>query len=609
MSDSFTEEQKQYLQGFVAGSDLVRSRQGLSTFATAMAGAGMAASHPSSLPSTTRAEDVHIAAQNRFIEKKEKLCAEEQAKRDKNPYEMWDEIRENARQGKFPKGTDVFLYKYHGLFYVAPAQNSFMTRLRFPGGIVSAAQFAGVAEIADRCGAGHCDVTTRSNLQIREIGAHHAVDVITSLQDLGILNRGSGADNIRNITASPIAGIDPQELFDTRDLCREMHHYIQQHRELYGLPRKFNIAFDGGNAVSALADTNDIGFFAVKLRKDRQVDGAESDGPTYFRMELGGITGHEDFAKDAGILLTPEECVPVAAAVLRVFIREGDRTDRKKARLKYVIDRFGFDQFVATVEKEFGKAFNRVPIEDCLIRQSEQRTAHVGIHRQKQPGLCYVGVALPVGRLTTAQVRTLADLASCYGSGAIRLTPWQNLLISDIAAPNVDKVCQAIDVAGLDWRPNSVRAGLIACTGAAGCKYAASHTKQDALAIAEHLSGSAMVIDSPLNIHLTGCHHSCAQHYIGDIGMIGTKIAEGDEMVEGYHVFVGGGYGDQRGIASLLRRDVKSSEAPEFVHRLLTDFMTNRESESETFRDYARRIGSEQMLRNSNLVAMEAGAL
>jgi ferredoxin-nitrite reductase len=194
-----------------------------------------------------------------------------------------------------------------------------MCRLRIPNGILNAWQMRGLADAADSFGGGYADVTTRANLQVREIPANHAVDLLLAVQALGLTSRGSGADNIRNITGSPTAGIDPQELIDTRPLCSAMHHYILNHREMYGLPRKFNIAFDGGGRIPVLEDTNDIGFVAARV----------ADG-IYFRLQLGGITGHQDFAHETGVLLKPEECVKVAGAVVRAFIAHGDRSNRPR---------------------------------------------------------------------------------------------------------------------------------------------------------------------------------------------------------------------------------------------------------------------------------------
>ena len=177
-----------------------------------------------------------------------------------------------ATQGQFPKSTDVLLYKFHGLFFVAPAQHAFMCRLRMPGGSLKSYQFRAVADLAQAYGGGYADVTTRANLQIREIEAHNAIHILTGLRECGIENRGSGADNIRNVTASPTSGFDPQELIETLPLAKAMHYYILNHRELYGLPRKFNIAFDGGGSISALEDTNDIGFTAVEVPEAHATD-------------------------------------------------------------------------------------------------------------------------------------------------------------------------------------------------------------------------------------------------------------------------------------------------------------------------------------------------
>ncbi|MCI0360925.1 MAG: NirA family protein [Planctomycetaceae bacterium] len=592
----FTPEQQQYLQGFVAGAEAARMARGLPTFASVAGTLVVPSSAGGTRSATTtgdhpaRAEDIHRAMQDRFVAEGKKLTSEEQAKRDKNPFEMWDEMRANAAAGKFPKGTDVFLYKFHGLFYVAPAQNAFMCRLRFAGGITNSHQFRGVADIADKWGGGYADVTTRANLQIREIQPQHSLDVITALIDLGIVNRGAGADNIRNITASPTSGIDAQELIDTHELAREMHHYILNHREMYGLPRKFNIAFDGGGTIAALADTNDIGFMAVRVD-----DGHDVPAGVYFRMELGGITGHKDFARDCGLLLKPDQCVPVAAAVVRVFLEHGDRTDRTKARLKYVLDRFGLDEYVAKVQEHLPFPLRRFPLEKCVAHGPVEPLAHIGVHWQLQPGKSYVGVVLPVGRLNCEQMRGLARIADRYGSGTIRLTVWQNLLISDIDATEIETVKHQIEKLGLHWSATNIRAGLVACTGNAGCKYAASNTKSDALRIADYLD-SRLTLDVPLNIHLTGCHHSCAQHYIGDIGLLATKVSQEDEQIEAYHVFLGGGYGDNRAIGREIYQSVAADEVPRRIEQMLLAYLAHRRDDEESFREFTRRHSTEELL-------------
>lgn len=582
----FTAEQQQYLQGFYAGCEALRGAQGLPTFAGTL---GIAAgAKADNCPADARA--AHASAQDQFLSQGKKLTPEEQAKRSKDPFQMWDEIHANAAAGKFPKGTDIFRYKYHGLFFVAPTQNSFMCRMRFAGGMTNSHQLRGVADLAEKFGGGYVDATTRSNLQIREIQAEHSVEIINGLIDLGIVARGSGADNIRNITATPTAGIDPLELTDVRPLCRELHHYIVQHPEMYGLPRKFNIAFDGGGTISALADTNDIGYFAVRV-----VEGKSVPAGIYFRMKLGGITGHGDFARDTGILLKAEQCVPVAAAVLKVFLREGDRTDRKKARLKYVLERFGHEGFLKEVEKLLPQPFVRVALSECEPRVQPNPLAHFGTHSQRQADQNYVGVVLPVGRMQCDQVRGLADIAQKYGSGTVRLTVWQNLLISDIRTADLPAVEKAIEALGLTTSVTNIRAGLVACTGNAGCRFAAANTKLHAKQVAEYLE-QRLDLDQPINIHLTGCHHSCAQHYIGDIGLIATKVTAGEEMVEGYHVFVGGGYGENREIGRQIATSVPATDVPQLLEHILLQFLASRSDDEQTFRDWSRAQTLETLL-------------
>jgi ferredoxin-nitrite reductase len=585
-TDGFTLEQQNYLQGFAAGSGMAHARISLPTFAGTV---GVPASpRPVGDDAASSEGSIHRAAQDRFLAAGKKLSAEEQAKRKLNGLDIWDEMLAHARDNRFPKGTDVFLFKFLGMFYVAPAQDSFMCRLRCAGGFLNSHQLRGIADIAEQFGGGYADITTRANLQIRQIKAHSAPDVLMGLYDLGIINRGAGADNIRNITAGPTAGIDPQELIDTAPLARRMHHYILQHRELYGLPRKFNIAFDGGGLISALEDTNDIGFAAVEV-----AGGHDIPAGIYFRMALGGITGHKDFARDTGILLSPEDCIDVAAAAVRVFIEHGDRTDRKKARLKYLLDAWGLEKFLLEVEKLLPRKLRRFPLDNCKPRPVINRLAHIGVHPQKQAGKFYIGVVAPVGRLTVDQMRGLADLAHRHGSGAIRLTVWQNLLISDVSEADLPAVKARISELGLLYSATAIRSGLVACTGNAGCKYASADTKRHGLAVAEYLE-ARVELDHPINIHLTGCPHSCAQHFIGDIGMLATKVTVGEDMVEGYHVFVGGGFGSTQAIGRELYRDVVATDLPRRLEGMLKNFIANR-TERESFDQFVRRHSTDQL--------------
>lgn len=601
-NESFTEEQKQFLCGFAFGTDVARAVNGLPVISGSQS-KGETISVGGSTSSTALPvgpERIALEAQQATIDSGKELCKEEVAKRGKNPLDMWDEMQARSDAGEFPKGTDVFLQKFHGLFYVAPAQNSYMCRMRLPGGILQAWQMRGLADLADRSAGGYMDVTTRANLQYREIPADQAMNILYGLRELDLINLGSGGDNIRNCTASPLSGIDASELIETIPLARRMHHFILNHREMYGLPRKFNIAFDGGGTISALDDTNDIGFHAVMVKGTGENGGSGGDGGTgddsasavHFQLTLGGITGHKDFARPTGVVLRPDQCVEVAGAIVRVFVKNGDRTDRKKARLKYVLDDWGFEKFLGAVESELGWTLPRVPEESIQLPASEDRLAHIGVHSQKQPGKNYIGVVLPVGRLTSDQARSISEIAETYGNGEIRLTVWQNLLIPYVSDADVESVQEELMEIGLDYRASNVRSGLVACTGSGGCKFAASETKTHAMQIAEALD-QVVQIDEPINIHLTGCHHSCAQHYIGDIGLLGCKVDQDDDVVDGYHVHLGGGWGDRQGIARLVFESVAFADIIPLLTGVIKSYQESR-MDGESFVDFAGRHSDEQ---------------
>jgi ferredoxin-nitrite reductase len=587
MSGDFNPEQKRYLEGFVAGLQIAKAARDT----TSAAGAG---------PAEPVGPDAdHLRAQARVVQAGGKLADQEKFKRELHPFDGYEKLKAQAANNEYPKPADNFRWRYFGLFYVAPNQNSYMCRLRLPNGILKHWQFAGVAGLAEHYGGGYSHVTTRANLQIREIEARNSVALIEGIQDLGLCSRGSGADNIRNVTGSPTAGIDRQELIDTRPYAREWHFHILNERALYGLPRKFNVAFDGGGIIPVLEDTNDIAFQAVEVK-----DGFGVAPGVWFRLMIGGITGHRDFARETGVVVQPAEATKVADAIVRVFIDHGDRADRNKARLKYVIDRMGIDKVLTLVEEKLGRKLDCVPAEALAPRPVFDRTAHIGVHPQNQPDRNWIGVVVPLGKLTGDQMRGLAAIARDLGDGDIRLTVWQNLIISGVATGEVTAVQARIDALGLSISTNSIRAGLVACTGNVGCKFAASDTKGHAEAIARWCE-SRVTLDGPVNIHLTGCHHSCAQHYIGDIGLIACKVATSDDgdTVEGYHVHVGGGFGPDAAIAPEIFHDVKAEDAPRTVERMLKAYLARRASPQESFLAFSRRHDVEAL---RTLIASEA---
>jgi ferredoxin-nitrite reductase len=577
----FEPEQKRYLEGFVAGLQIAKTAKGL---------AGGGAPAPGAASPATATEPVGpdaaaLKAQDRVLAAGGKLSDPEKFKREQNPFDTYGRLKELSAKGEYPKPPDNFRWRFFGLFYVAPNQNSYMCRLRIPNGILKAAQFAGLADLAERYGGGYAHVTTRANIQIREIEAKDAVAMLEAVQDLGLCSRGSGADNIRNVTGTPTAGIDPQELIDTRPYAREWHFHIFNDRSLYGLPRKFNVAFEGAGIVPVLEDTNDIGFQAVQVK-----DGFGLEPGVWFRLGLGGLTGHQAFALDTGVLVRPADATKVADAVVRVFIDHGNRSDRTKARLKYVLDELGVAQVLALMEEKLGRKLDRAVPGALEPRPIFERDAHIGIHPQKQEGFNWIGVTVPVGRLTVGQVKGLAAVAQDFGDGDIRLTVWQNLLISGVPIDKLEVAREKIEALGLTIETNAIRNGLVACTGDIGCRFAAADTKRHAEEIAAWCE-TRVTLDTPVNIHLTGCHHSCAQHFISEIGLLACKVevSEDGDQVEGYHVLVGGGFGPFAALGRELYRDVKAEDAPRTIERILKAYVAHRVSKDESFIDFARR--------------------
>ncbi|MGA4550902.1 NirA family protein [Methylorubrum aminovorans] len=583
MADEFNAEQTRYLEGFASGIAAARMTGGLAI-------GQAAASAPPAEP--TGPDAIHIKAQERTVKAGGKLCDQEKWKRAENPFDGHNRLKAEAATGKAPKPEDNFRWRYHGMFWVAPNQVSYMCRIRVPNGILNHWQFAGIADLADAHGGAYSHVTTRAGLQVREINPEHAQPFLDGLTDLGLTAQGAGADNIRNVTGSPAAGIDARELLDTRPLTKAWHNWILNDRSLYGLPRKFNVSFDGGGVTPALEETNDIGFQAIEV-----LEGAAVAPGVWMRLVLGGISGHKDLARDTGIVLKPEDCNRVADAIIRVFIENGDRTNRNKARMKYVLDAWGFDKYIAAVEEKLGRKLDRVDPAHVAPRRPTDRFSHVGVHKQVQPGLNWIGVVLPVGKMTTDQMRGLAKVAAECGDGQIRMTVWQNFIFSGVPDAKVAEVEARVEALGLTIKAAGIRSGLVACTGARGCKFAASDTKGHAMIIADHVEKTVPALDVPVNVHLTGCHHSCAQHYIGDIGLIGAKVVVSEEgdTVEGYDIVVGGGFAENPKIGTEIWKAVKAEDAPSRVEALLNAYLARRQGPEESFQAFTARTGPEAL--------------
>lgn len=558
IADGFSPEQQNYLQGFFA----------------ALSAKGVTFADLSPAPPNEATPKINF----------DELTKEERIKHDLHPFDAIEQLTIDARWNAKPEAEMAFRYKWNGLFWLNPVQDGYMCRLRIPGGVVKSFQLRELASISRELTTGYIQITTRNNFQIRLIEPKNCPEVLRRIQSVGLHSKGAGADNLRNFTMNPCAGYDPFELIDVRPFVNELATIVIASKEFYDLPRKFNIAFDGGGLVSSVEDTNDIGVSAVEILDNDQ--GIKLG--IYFRFALGGVTGHQTFASDWGIIVPPEELVKVMLGIVRLFIRDGDRTNRKKARLKHLIDQKGMETLREECEALLGMKFIRLNADSALQapRQfSQQGHRHVGVYPQKQKGLNYIGVSIPVGQLTDRQLDRLADIADSYGTGELRLTVWQNIIIPNVPDAFVATACKAAKKLGFSTSDSPMRNGFVACTGNRYCKFAASDTKGHAIKMMNLLE-KRVKLDVPVNIHFTGCAHSCAQHFMGDIGLLGTK-AKG-ESGEGYHITVGGGFGENRKIGRQIFTSVPVESLADTLEIMLKSYLEKRD-ESESFHAFCNR--------------------
>lgn len=556
----FSAEQKRYLEGFFAG----------------IAAGGVSFGDLSAAPAATAPVQEGPSLDD--------LTKEERIKRELHPFDAIEQLVLDARWNAKPEPESVFRYKWNGLFWLNPVKDGYMCRLRIPGGVVKSYQLRELATIARELTTGYIQITTRNNFQIRLIEPKNCPEVLRRIQGCGLHSKGAGADNIRNITMNPCAGYDPYELIDVRPLVNELATFIIGTKEFYDLPRKFNIAYDGGGLISSVEDTNDIGASAVNISENDQ--GLEPG--VWFRIALGGVTGHQTFASDWGVIVKPGQLNDVMVALLRVFIKHGDRTNRKKARFKYVVESLGLEGVLKETEKLLSFPLTRLAPDSALQEKrpfSQQGHSHVGVFPQKQEGLVYVGASVPVGQLTARQLERVADLAESYGSGEVRLTVWQNFIIPNVKSAYAATVAKSLRKLGFPCEQSNLKSGFVACTGNKYCKFAASDTKGHAIAMMDYLD-KRVKLDRPVNIHFTGCAHSCAQHFMGDIGLLGTKVKS--ECGEGYHITVGGGFGENRKIGRQIFSGVPFESLGATLEAMLRAYLAKREGQ-ETFHSFCNR--------------------
>lgn len=471
----------------------------------------------------------------------------ERIKYERDGLDVLRDIYRWAREGFEAIGPDdLERLKWYGLFHRNKVPGYFMLRLRVPNGILRAHQIRAIAEIANEYGRGRADLTTRQGIQMRWITIEQVPDLFNCLYGAGISALQTGLDNVRNVVGCPLAGIDHEEILDASGIVQELNRVIVGNRAYSNLPRKFNISITGCREDCGHAHISDIGLTpAVRRGPDGPVPG--------FNVVVGGALGgqYQALARDLDLFVRPEEVVEVCRLIMEVFRNHGPREQRTRARLKFLLDDWGVERFRAELERRAGRPFERGGDQSFLHR----RRSHLGIHRQKQAGLCFLGLHVPVGRATGDQLLELARLAEDYGTGEIRLTPDQNIILPHVPEERVSDLLREDLMRIFRPAPSPIMRGLVACTGAEEfCNFAVIATKTPALEIARELEGF-LGSGRSLRIHWSGCPNSCGQHHIADIGLEGTKAKVDGRMVDAVNVYWGGRYGpDGRLAEKVLER-------------------------------------------------------
>lgn len=483
----------------------------------------------------------------------------EEIKQAKNGLDAWEDVERAARDGyESIRDEDKVRMKWYGIFFRRFIPGFFMLRIRIPNGIATSDQIRAIADVAEDFARGQIDITTRQQVQIRWYRVESAPTMVERLRAVGIETRQTGMDNIRNVMGCPLAGAAAHELFDASPIVKEFTQRFVGNREFTNLPRKFNVTISSCTDNCVPLETQDIGMGpAVKM-----IEGARALG---FNILVGGKNGSGGFtpAQPLDVFVAPGEAAEVAAQIVLLFRDFGPRETRSAARLYFLLQEWGIERFRSTLEERLGRPLERAGHD----ARGHYHADHLGIVPHRQHGLYSVGLAVPVGQLSSAQLHGAADLADRYGRGELRLTPGQNLLmpyVPDRLLPNL-----LTEPLLTDLRPDPTPAvrGTVSCTGLGTCDLALAETKALSISIARSLD-QVRRLERPLTLHWSGCPAGCANHQTATIGIQGDKARVNHEVVEVYHVYVNGEAGPDPRAGCQVLTDVPADKIGQVVHHL-----------------------------------------
>ncbi len=471
----------------------------------------------------------------------------------------WEAIDEADRE---------FRLRVIGLFYRTVTPGKFMLRMRLANGVITSGQMRVLAEIVQHYGdEGNADITTRQNIQLRGVRIEDVPDIFRKLEQAGLTSVQSGVDNVRNITGSPLSGIDPDELIDTRGLCLMVQDMITKmgkgNPAFTNLPRKFNIAIAGCRDNSVHAELNDLGFIP-----------AYKNDTIGFNVLVGGMFSPKRYEASVPLnaWVPPDDVVALSKAILLIFRNHGLRANRQKSRLMYLIDKWGIEKFREEVEKQFGECGGTLPLQPAAEKDEFfwNKKDHIGVYRQKQPGLNFVGLHIPIGRLYAQDMFDLARMAEVYGSGEIRFSVEQNLIIPNIPNSRLEAFLQEPLLERFSVNPDDLMRGLVSCTGSQFCGFALIETKNRALAMIKALTAE-LDVPQPVRIHWTGCPNSCGQPQVADIGLMGTKGRKNGQVVEAVDIWMEGKVGHEAELGKRVMKGIPCDDLMPVLRDLLIE--------------------------------------
>jgi precorrin-3B synthase len=512
------------------------------------------------------------------------MNAIEELKKRKDGLDVLADVYRAARLGRDRLSEeDETLLRWYGIYTQRPAEDGYyMVRIRIPGGDLTPFALRTIAALAAEYGRGLADVTVRQNIQLHWVRMGDIPDILDRLRVAGLSTTEACGDCVRNIVNCPVSGVDADELYDATPLVEAVNDYFVGNRHFSNLPRKFKIALTGCSVRCTYPEINDIGLFAVR----------DGDGVAFRARVGGGLSTTPRFSRDLGVLVDPSEVVDVCAAIATVFREEGNRENRKRARLKFLVEQWEVPRFRSAVESVLGRELRRAQEPDADPVLARDRT-HLGIKPQREPGLNSAGLPLVGGRSNADELRFFADLAEEHGSGRIRTSAQQNVILLDVPDERVPRLQSDLDRRGFAWRATWAKKAVLACTGVQFCKLAVAETKSRADELVEYLEKN-LDLDEPIRISVTGCPNSCGQHHICDIGLEGAMTRVDGVKHEAFQVYLGGGVGVRETFGRRTGVRIPSDRLAESLTAFLEWFKATRD-EGESFQAFCQRHDDEAL--------------